>query len=74
MNPHTSSANMLVVLGFAIDMHAQREVHWPSFFYFHCKYSLWLALIGGVTVTSVTTEINCQALVCGFFLFIPAHS
>ena len=50
----------------------QREAHWPVFFYFLCKYSLWSAVISANVATNVTTKVNCQGLVCassfiGFF-------
>jgi hypothetical protein len=32
-------------------------------FYFHCRYSLWLALIVVNIIVNVTTKVNCQALV-----------
>jgi len=40
----------------------KREARWPSFFYFYCRYSLWIAVIGINTAINVRTKVNCQAL------------
>ena len=47
----------------------RRKTHWPSFLYFYCRYSIWLAVIGMNIALNVTTKVNCQALVRA--LFVP---
>ena len=49
----------------------QREAHWPSFFYFYCKYSLWIGILCVNLATNLTARINCQALVRALFLSSP---
>jgi hypothetical protein len=55
-------------MGFPVAMY-QRQVHWPSSFYFYCKYSFWFGLIGANITGQATTKVDCQALVSCLFLY-----
>ena len=51
----------------------QRDAHWPAFFYFYCKYSVWLAVVGVNISLNVTTKVNCQSLVRTLSLISTTH-
>ncbi|KDQ09989.1 hypothetical protein BOTBODRAFT_503327 [Botryobasidium botryosum FD-172 SS1] len=40
----------------------KKEFKWPMGFYFWCKYSLLLSIIGVNVASNITSEVNCQAL------------
>jgi len=55
--------------GFTIGVQ-QRKARWPVFFYFYCKYAIWVTVIGIVIATNATTKINCQAIVRALHIYL----
>jgi len=58
-----TSISMYTVTMHGVAGMQQRDAYWPAFFYFYCKYSVWLAVVGVNIFLNVTSEVNCQRLV-----------